>query len=30
VIERAEMWLHLLLALAVGTIVYVIAFGAHW
>ena len=29
-IERAEAWFHLLLALSVGTIVYVTAFGAHW
>jgi hypothetical protein len=30
VIERAEVWLHLMLALAVRTIVYIIAFGGHW
>jgi hypothetical protein len=28
--ERAEVWLHLMLALAVGTIVYITAFGTHW
>jgi hypothetical protein len=28
--QRAEVWLHLLLALSVGTIVYVTMFGAHW
>jgi hypothetical protein len=26
--ERAEVWFHLLLALALGTIVYVMVFGA--
>jgi hypothetical protein len=31
VIERAEAWFHLmLLALSVGTIVYVMALGGHW
>jgi len=29
VIERAEVWFHLMLALALGTIVYVTVFGAH-
>jgi hypothetical protein len=28
--QRAEVWLDLLLALSVGTIVYVTMFGAHW
>jgi hypothetical protein len=28
--QRAEVWFHLMLALALGTIVYVTAFGAHW
>jgi len=28
VIERAEVWLHLMLALSVGTIVHVTVFGA--
>jgi hypothetical protein len=26
--ERAEVWFHLMLALSVGTIVYVMVFGA--
>jgi hypothetical protein len=29
-IERAAVWFHLLLALSVGTIVYITAFGTHW
>jgi hypothetical protein len=29
VIERAEVCFHLMLALSVGTIVYVTVFGAH-
>jgi hypothetical protein len=28
VIERAEMWFHLMLALALGTIIYITVFGA--
>jgi hypothetical protein len=28
--DRAEAWFHLLLALSVGTIVYVIVSGAYW
>jgi hypothetical protein len=28
VIERAEVWFHLMLALALGTIIYVTVFGA--
>jgi hypothetical protein len=28
--DRAEAWFHLLLALAVGTVVYITMFGAHW
>ena len=27
-IERAEMWFHLMLALALGTIIYITVFGA--
>jgi hypothetical protein len=30
VIERAEVWFHLLLALSVGTVICVTVFGAHW
>jgi hypothetical protein len=29
-IDRAAAWFHFLLALSVGTIVYVTLFGAHW
>jgi hypothetical protein len=28
--DGAEAWFHLRLALSVGTIVYVAAFGGHW
>jgi hypothetical protein len=28
VIERAEMWFHLMLALALGTIIYITVFGS--
>jgi hypothetical protein len=28
--ERAQVWFHLLLALSVGTVIYVTAFDARW
>jgi hypothetical protein len=28
--DRAAAWFHLLLSLSLGTIIYIMMFGAHW